>query len=362
MLFRSGDPARRLGPFAQDTADPDGGGLFNYLNSSKQCITLNLRSPTGRQLLLELLANFDAVVDSFRSDFLASVGLSHAALRSANPDILHLSITNYGLTGPRREWEMSEITAQAVSGLMSITGDPDKEPLKIAGNQAQFIAGLHGAVALTGAILGRQRGYTAGGHIDISIFECMVEILGETITDFSYTGRVRQRQGNRQSSNHPFTILPCADGYVGVTVLDDRQWARMLDMVDIAELRDERFATTSSRREHADELDQLLNRWLGERSGEEIFLEAQERRIPFGKISELTELQDDPQYLARDFFGNSQLANGDTRVMLNSPWLINGERVTSGPAPRLGQNNWEVFSGLGLDQGDLARLTAAEVI
>lgn len=356
-----GDPARRLGPFPGDVPHPEKSGLFAYLNGGKRSVTLNLKSEAGRQMLLELVHTADAVIENFAPRVLPGLGLGYEQLRAVRPNLVMASISNFGQSGPYRDWALTDLNALAYGGIMSITGDPDREPLMLPGRQAQYLAGLHAAVAVTGALYGTRLGLP-GAYLDVAISEAVVSVIGETIVAYTYAGLVARRQGNRQMSAHPFTILPCRDGFVGVTVLTGQQWQAMAEMMGNPALLDERFATGPSRRRHADAVDALMSQWLMQHDAEAIFHSAQGRRIPFGKVSRPGDLPDDPQYQARGSFVRVEDPDLGPVRLFAGPVRIDGEPLPQRPAPRLGEDNAAVWGELGLGAGDLVPLWAQGII
>jgi len=142
----SGDGARRMGPFPNDTPDIEKSGLFHYLNMGKKSVTLNLKSDTGQEALKKMVAESDVLIENFRPRVMPSLGLGYETLKVINPSLIFTSITNFGQSGPYRDFRAYEITLSAISGVQSEIGEPDREPLKLGGQQLQFQAGLTAAL------------------------------------------------------------------------------------------------------------------------------------------------------------------------------------------------------------------------
>ena len=188
-----GDPARSLPPFASDEPHQERSLLFAYLNTNKKSITLDLKTATGKSLLHRLLADTDVLVENFAPRVMPSLGLDYDSLSAINPSLVMVSISNFGQTGPYRDYKAADIVHYALGGLMYIFGSADREPLKHALRQTQFKAGTNAATA---ALIGwyHQQFTGEGQRIDISIQECVASALRDTTSLYTYAGSTRQRQ------------------------------------------------------------------------------------------------------------------------------------------------------------------------
>ncbi len=206
----AGDVSRGYGPFRDDIPNREAGGLFLYCNTNKKSITLSLDTETGREIVRRLAAGSDVVVESFAPGEVDAMGLGYEALQALNPKVVLLSISMFGQDGPWRDWKADEVNLHAISGLMSITGDPGREPLKNGGHQALYNTGINAFTAATMAIYAQMvRGI--GQHVDVSAYETM-SFLNEPprVIQASQQGDYIARVGNHN------TLLPAADGHVNV--------------------------------------------------------------------------------------------------------------------------------------------------
>ena len=192
----SGDPARAMPPFAGDDPHPDKSLPFLYLNTNKRSVTLDLKSETGRQILRRLADESDLVVENFRPRTMPSLGFTYESLSATNPSLVMVSISNFGQTGPYRDYEATDIVEYALSGLQYIFGDNDREPLKHGFNQAQFKAGTDAASAALIALFHRAMS-GKGQWVDISIQECVATGLRDTTSAFAYTARLQVAPSKR---------------------------------------------------------------------------------------------------------------------------------------------------------------------
>ena len=197
-----GDPGRLTGPFLNDDADPEKSLPFSYLNTNKLSVTLNFKHPEGIEILRSLVRECDILVENFAPRVMSSLGLDYNSLRQENPRLIMVSISNFGQTGPYRDFKAADIVEYALGGLMYIFGAYDREPLKHAFNQAQFKAGTDAASAALMALY-HQRMTGEGQHVDVSIQEAVASGLRDVVNNFTYTGAVRRRQPNHSGDLKP---------------------------------------------------------------------------------------------------------------------------------------------------------------
>ena len=226
-----GDPARRIPPFFHDEADSEKSLLFLYLNTSKRSVTLNLKARRGRQMLIDLARDSDVLVESFSPRVMSSLGLDYQVLRDVNPSLVVVSISNFGQTGPYRDYKATDIVEYALGGLMYVFGSYDREPLKHALHQAQFKAGTNSASAALMALY-RQRLTGEGQQVDVSIQECIASGLRDVVNNYTYTGAVRRRQPNH--SGDLTRLRQTSDGYIlpnpGIAASFD--WNSVVEFLD----------------------------------------------------------------------------------------------------------------------------------
>ena len=254
-----GDPARRLPPFFHDDPHHEKSLPFLYLNTNKRSITLNLKSEEGRGILLELLSDADAVVENFSPRVMPALGLDYETLRARNPRLVVASVSNFGQSGPWRDYRATEIVEYALGGLMYIFGAYDREPLKHAMNQAQFKAGTNLASATLMALY-HQRLTGQGQRVDVSIQESIASALRDVINNYTYLGAVRRRQPNH--TGDLTRLRAVSDGYVlpNPGIGASLNWQILVDFLDAPQLDDPRFENASARLENAEALGEILGR------------------------------------------------------------------------------------------------------
>jgi len=371
----TGDGARRLGPFPGDAPNPEKSGLFSYLNLGKKGITLNLKSEAGKDAFRELVHRADVLVENFQPRVMQSLGLQYEALREINPSLVMTSISNFGQSGPYRNYRGYEITFNALGGIQSEIGEPDREPVKLGGQQMQFQAGLVAAAATMGAVCYRDATGT-GQHIDLAIVEIAASIMGYAVTVYQFTGHHAVRNGTRppnrgfhlvnmpppnprNPSVYPIVILPCKNGYVCIDVETPQQWLNLCDMMGRPELKEDPRFSAAMRGVHADEVDAILMDYLKTKTQQELFEEATDWRVPSGIVNNMAQLFNDPQHRARGFFipvehpvlGKMDYP-GHPFIMSETPWQ------QAFCAPLLGEHNREVLvEYLGYSEEELTTMT-----
>lgn len=376
----TGDGARRSGPFPGDEPHLEKSGLFSYLNLGKKGITLNLRSEAGKDAFRKLVAKADVLIENFEPRVMPSLGLEYETLRDVKPSLVMTSISNFGQSGPYRDYKGYEITLNALGGIQSEIGDPDREPVKLGGQQMQFQAGLVAALATMGAVCYRDATGT-GQHIDLAMVEIAASIMGYALTAYQLTGRHAVRNANRPPNRgfhpvnmpppnprhptvYPLAILPCKDGDVVIDVETPLQWFNFCDMMSRPELKEDPRFSAAMRGVHADELDAILTDYLKTKTQQECFEEATDWRVPCGIVKNMAQVFNDPQHRARGFFipvehpvlGKMDYP-GHPFIMSETPWQ------QASCAPLLGEHNREILvEYLGYSEEELTTMTKEVVI
>ena len=358
----TGDGARRIGPFPDDVPHPEKSALFLYLNTGKKSVTLNLKDGASKPILRSLLEWVDVLVENFRPGVLERLGLDYESVAAVNPGLVMTSISNFGQTGPYRDYAAREINLYAMGGLMYITGDPEREPLHMAARLAQYGAGQNAFAGTLGALL--HRDITGiGQHVDVAISEYLATILENALSQYSYTGSNFRRTGNRGYGRAAWGPYPCQDGYVGVIAGPDHKWPEMAELMGIAELAEERFDDRAGRGENADELDSLMLPWLMRHDRHEIFERAQHRGLAFAYVAAPEDILGWEHLRERGFFGSVEhpKAGGLEHPMM--PWRVEDGGWELDAAPMLGQHNIDVYCGmLGYSKAELVRMRGMGVV
>ena len=339
-----GDPERGRGPFRGGRPDPEGGGNFIYLNANKRGVVLDLHAPADRERFDRLAARADLVLHNLPPREMEACGLDYARLSAANPRLVMLSITPFGLTGPYRDWAGSDLTLTHGGGwgwLCPGNGAPaDRPPIKAFGRHTLAQAGLHGAVAAMGACLGAARS-GQGEHIDLSVLEMVPLLLGQFFGKYTYTGEAP----TRYARNHePNSFYPCADGFCFMICPEQAQWERLVALMGHpAWAVSDKFSSREQRGRHGQELKAGLSAWTRQHTAEELFHLCQRERIAVAPMLRHDQLEAQPQLRAREFFVTATHPVAGELRLPGAPYLLRHRHwALRRPAPALGEADGEL--------------------
>jgi crotonobetainyl-CoA:carnitine CoA-transferase CaiB-like acyl-CoA transferase len=350
-----GDRWRAAGPFRDDDPSTEGGGLFTFLNTSKQSVTIDWRTADGSELAGRLVEQSDIVVHPFVGEVRSGLGLG-----SGEPDqdgLVEVAVTPYGLDGPYASFQSEPITMAALSGWMFCMGDHDKPPLFPGGPYIEYLSGISAAIGALIAI--ESRATTGLGQVvDVSEFEVGVEALAFDPLRFSYSGSYRGRTDELYGGSPASAVYPCADGFVQFQ--EERRAREFLRILGGEELsNDERFQSAQSRLENRDALRQAFIDHLAPKGRWELFEEGGRDHIVISAVPDMADLLGLQPHQERDFF--YRLNDGPLKgVPLPGPPIRFGDGGwRCEPAPALGRANREVLDGrLGVPAEEIARLRA----
>ena len=357
-----GDSARRMAPFCGDAPHPEKSLVYLLTNLNKRGVKLDFGTPAGQDIVRRLARSSDIVVESFKPGHLAAIGLDYASLARENPKLIMVSITPFGQTGPYSQYESEEIVTYALSGIMSISGVADREPLKHGGFQSQYEGGYSGVVATLAALTARDLG-GEGQHVDISLQDVVASTLIIHQPFYSWAGAVQGRA--KTSGRGSGQVIRCKDGYFVWQTGGGAEWHDIAEFFDREELKDPRFSTLNGRTIHADELDHIVVEATKDRTMHELFRTASEKyHMLFGIVQEPKDLAECQHLAARDFFADvDHPVIGRIKVPFRLWSMSDGGARYRMPAPLHGQHNAEVYrERLGLDAGAVADLGARGVI
>lgn len=278
-----------------------GGESAYYLctNRNKQAISLNLKSEGGKEVFKKLAAQSDVVVQNFKTGTLDKMGLGYEVLKEMNPQIILASITGFGSNGPYKDQAGYDYIIQAMSGLMSITGDPASGPQKVGIAIADVLTGLYTAIGILSAL--HERSVSGlGQEIDISLFDSQVSALVNVASNYLVSGEIPQRFGNQHPNIVPYQVFPTLDQEMVVAVGNDKQFKKFADILQMPELgNNDKFSTNPNRVEHREELIEIITEKLKRKPArywQELMISA---GIPNGPINDMEALFKDPQLIAR---------------------------------------------------------------
>ena len=362
----SGDPVRGYAPFFNDLPGIEASGLFLHLNGGKRSVTLDLTKSAGRRIFRRLAADADVLVESFDQGYLEEIGLGYDELRTGNPGLIQISVSDFGQWGPYVDYKANELIVQAISGLMYPTGFPDQEPVPSGGYLPQFKAGMAGVIAALAALHWREMS-GEGQNVDVSMLEVAANFLETTLVLYTYQGVVRGRTGSSLSPPTPLCdMYQTKDGYMIVTSLTQQQRQSLFEMIGHPELVGT-FESALSRtipEEAKKTLWDAIGAWLSDQETEEAFELSQLLRIPCAKVDTPKDMLRDQHLRERGFFQTLEHPEFGNIEFPGTGLTIEGED-TSTPkiAPTLGEANREVYQQrLGISAREMAMLGSGQVI
>ena len=344
----AGDDTRSWGPpfvHAQD-GSPLAAGYFYATNRGKRSLEAELDTPEGQAIVRRLAGNADVVIENFKVGGLAKYGLDYASLSALNPRLVYCSVTGFGQDGPYAARAGYDFMIQGMSGIMSLTGEPDGEPLKTAVAYADVFTGLYASNAILAALQGRQAS-GRGCHIDMALLDTQVSVIGNQAMVYLLTGRPPPRTGNAHTSIVPYQVFPASDGHLIIACGNDGQFRRLCGVLGTTWFGDERFATNPGRVAHRDILVPLVAAATGARTKADLLAAFEAATVPAGPINTLDEVFADPQVLHRRMVSRlpEPDAVGGTVPSLRTPIVIDGEpQSATAVAPRLGRHTAEVLA------------------
>ncbi len=380
----SGDPTRRYGPpyagapeagveyAAGDPRSAPGylgeSGYYLSINRNKRGLRLDLRTDAGREVVRRLIARSDVLVENFRAGAFEAMGFDDAALQSINSRLIHLAITGYGLTGPDADRPGFDFIIQAVSGLMSITGQPDAgggAPTKVGVAIADVATGMLGAVSILAALHARDGvpGGPATGRgqrIDLSLLDSTVSWLINQAANYLVGGAVPGRMGNRHPNITPYETFTCIDGEIAVAVGSEVQWRRFCDALGLPGLAtDPRFLTNGDRVGHRDALVRVLaDRFADHRSAWWIE-RLTENEVPCGRVRDIGSVLSDPALADRGMVVAVEHPTAGEVRLTGIPFRLSGTPASIRRSPPLaGEHADEILAELGYSPAEVERLDA----
>ncbi len=357
-----GDVARRTTLYHQDGLS----AVFIAENVGKKSVTLNLKTEKGQALFLRLVESADAVIDNFRPGTMDRLGLGYDTLRAANPRIIACSISGYGAWGPLKDAPAFDLTAQAMAGTMSITGEKGRPPVKMGVPIGDLAAGMAGAFGVVAALYRRER-TGQGEQIDIAMFDVQVSLLNYHAQYYLASGEKPEPVGSAHPNVVPYQAFKTRGGYLVVALWGvNHLWPVLCEAIERPDLaQDDRFTTNEKRVKHQELLVPILEEVFKARTAGEWMAVFEQHGIPAAPVHAVDQVLALPQVAAREMLLTlTHPATGTPLTVLGSPVKLSGDsQETLLPPPLLGQDTEEILKGrLGLSDGEIIDLRREQVI
>ena len=345
---------------------------FAMLNSNKQAVTLNLKTKRGREILIDMARRADVLLENFLPGKLDKLGIGYDVLREVNPRIIVASGSGYGSTGPYREYPAMDISIQAMSGAMAVTGFPDGPPTKIGPALCDFSCGVHLYGAVVTALYEREKtGH--GQKVEVAMLDAiyfsLASSLGLYFASGNYGGAVNfpQRTGNTHSGRAaaPYSVYEARDGHIAILCTNNKHWVSLTKVMGMAELgSDPRYDTPKKRANLSDEVDKVVSNYAAKFNRDELFAILSPHHIPCAPVRDLAEITNDPHLHERGMLEWMEHPKYGRIAAARSPLRFEKQGLTElKPSAELGAHNHEVYGDwLGIPEDELERLKQEKVI
>ncbi|MFD1019378.1 CaiB/BaiF CoA transferase family protein [Thalassobacillus hwangdonensis] len=316
-------------------------------NRNKRSVTIDLKSEEGKAMIERLVKESDVVIHNFKTGTMERLGIGYEHLHSLNNRIVFCSITGFGETGPNRELPGYDFIIQAMSGLMSITGEADGEPQKLGVAITDILTGLYACIGIQAALLERERSGT-GQKLDISLYDTAVSSLVNIASNYLMSGKIPERLGNHHANIVPYQTFRTADGEMVIAVGNDKQFERLCKVIGKPDLAaDERFQTNPSRVAHREKLTEILQESFLMYSTAYWKMHCDHVNIPCGPIQNLAQVEQDPQLTERNMFIGMEHPTAGPIRMVGSPLKLSRTKVNYRHyPPEAGEHNEEILGPL----------------
>jgi crotonobetainyl-CoA:carnitine CoA-transferase CaiB-like acyl-CoA transferase len=365
-----GDESRTFPPYLRDRNGDEtiDSAYFSSVNRGKRSITIDIAKPRGQELVRALAANVDVLIENYKVGTLKRYGLDYEAIRSINPRVVYCSITGFGQTGPYRQRPGYDYVFQAMSGLMSLTGERDDlaggGPVKVGVAICDVITGIYSSFAVCAALLHRER-TGVGQHIDMSLLDVQVAAISHINMNYLVSGAIPPRMGSGHPSIVPYQAFDAADGKFVLAVGNDGQFSKMCHIIGRPDLpADERFKTNVARVRNRDALVPQLVAMLRQEPVAHWIDRLLAVGVPCGPINDLKQVFDDPHVQFRNMRRQVAHPRAGTMPILSSPIRFSETPATyEKPPPALGEHTRSVLANeLGLGSDEINRLARDQVI
>lgn len=334
-----GDPTRHMPPHFLEGES----AYFLSINRNKRSLTLSLKEPAGKEVFYDLVRVSDVVFDNYRPGVAERLGVDYETLREINPRIIACSISGFGQEGPYRDKPAFDLVLQAMSGAMSITGEPGRPPVRMGVPMGDLAGGMYAVQAIASALYAREQ-TGEGCFIDLGLMDCLTSLLTYMAQYYLVGGPVPGPQGSHHQSVVPYGTFATADGYLVIAVFTEKFWHALCRAINRPGLADDpRFARSDLRLEHKDELLPLLDEIFRTRTTEEWLSQLEEAGVPSGPVNTVDAVLSDPQVEARNMLVTVDHPLIEELAVLSNPIKVSGLEDRFTPPPLLGEHTGSIL-------------------
>ncbi|WP_421862469.1 CaiB/BaiF CoA transferase family protein [Motiliproteus sp.] len=364
-----GDDTRHWGPpYLKDADGNDTAEAAYYMaaNRGKRSVTVDITTEAGQQIIRDLAARSDVLLENYKVGGLKKYGLDYDSLRTVNPQLVYCSITGFGQDGPYAHRAGYDFMIQGMGGLMSITGEPYEKPgggpVKVGVAVTDLFTGLYATIAVQGALLERQRS-GLGQHIDLALFDVQAAVLANQATNYLVGGKVPQRLGNAHPNIVPYQAFATSDGHIILAVGNDSQFRAFCELADQQWADDPLYATNRARVENREPLCAAIAELIATQTSQYWLDGLEARSVPCGPINRIDQLFEDPQLLARGMKQTLQHPDNDNLNLVNNPIRFSRTPVSTDQAPpKLGDATEQTLQELGYSDEQIDALRQQQCI
>ena len=346
---KGGDDTRSWGPpFVKGKGEENlSAAYYHSANRGKRSVALDFSTPEDAETLKKLIATADVLIENFKVGGLKKYGLDYESVKTLNPRLVYCSITGFGQTGPYAPRAGYDFIIQGIGGLMSITGEPGREPQKVGVAVSDIFTGLYSVIAIQAALRHAEK-TGEGQYIDMALLDTQCSILGNQNLNYLVSGKVPVQMGNAHMNIAPYEVLPVKDGHVILAVGNDGQFHRFCGALGIPELaQDPDFATNPARVANRVRLRERLVAELAGREKAPLLAALERATVPASPINNIAEMFEDPQIVARNMRMDLSDADGNVLPSVRAPMLMSRTPLAyERPSPRLGEHTEEVLAEL----------------
>ncbi len=354
-----GDNTRQSFPFVEGVSS-----YFLSINRGKKSVTVNLRHPEGKQIILALAKKSDVLVENFRPGVMDRLGLGYAALREANPKLIYAACSGFGQKSPYAHRPAYDVVVQAMGGTLSITGETGGPPVRVGFSIGDIGGGIFTALGILAALHERQQS-GEGQMLDIAMLDGQIALVENAIARFLATGEVPQRIGTRHPLRTPFQAFPTQDGHIVLAAGQEHFWVKFCQVINRQDLlTDERFKDNPSRTKNHDQLEAILNEITQTKKTAEWVALMEKSDIPCGPVNSIDQVVSDPHTAAREMIIPVEHSKAGSLKVVNSPLKLSRTPVKIEKAsPELGEHTDEILQNLlGFSREKIKQLRSLQAI